>query len=98
MMRWISSFACLAVSFGMTAGCSQKCFLDEKVYRDAHVLPAGLEDSTPESFVQAAASTMLPAPPTVDVPDRAPRYLSLQEAIAIGLENGAASSRNGGVN
>lgn len=97
MKRWINGVACLAVSLGMAAGCSQKCFLDEKVYRDAHVLPAGLEDNSPEALVQAS-TTMIPAPPTVDIPDRPARYLSLQEAVAIGLENGAASSRNGGVN
>src|SRR5439155_16496388 len=32
------------------------------------------------------------APPTVDSPDRAPRYLRLEEAIALALEGGTAGS------
>src|SRR5262249_21211537 len=39
-------------------------------------------------------SAPVDAPPTVDFPDRPPRYLSLQEAIAIALETGTASSNS----
>ena len=94
MKRWIAAFLGLLLTMGMTAGCRQKCFLSERDFNISHDLPAGLEDGDP-ALVQPTHETT-PAPPTVDRPDRPARHLSLQEAIAIALENGTTGNRNGG--
>jgi hypothetical protein len=96
MKRWIAAFLGLLVTLGTTAGCRQKCFISEKEFYDAHLLPANLEDGDTASLVQPNHESSA-RPPTVDNPDRPPRHISLQEAIAIALENGTAASRNGGV-
>src|ERR1700681_4424899 len=87
MERWIAGLLSLALTLGMTAGCQQKCFIAEKDYYDKHLLPAGLEDYG--SALVQSSNVLSPAPPSVDQPDRPPRHLSLQEALAISLENGA---------
>jgi outer membrane protein TolC len=97
MKRWNAGLLSLALILGMTAGCSQKCFISEKSFYDSHLLPAGLEEGDPSVLVSPNGG-IIPAPPNVDNPDRPVRPLSLQEAIALGLENGATGARNGGVN
>jgi len=96
MKRWIAAFLSLGLTVGMTAGCQQKCFISEKNFYDSHLIPPGIEEGDP-AVVQPAKDTSL-APPDVDHPDRPARNLSLQEAIAIAIENGATGSKNGGVN
>jgi hypothetical protein len=96
MKRWIAAFLGLMLTMGMTAGCRQKCFISEQDFYIRHDLPAGLEDGD-QALVQPTHETT-PAPPTVDHPDRPARHLSLQEAIAIALENGTTGNRNGGAN
>ena len=49
--------------------------------------------STPAFGTQKPLTELPAAPATVTRPDRPPRYLSLQEAIAIALERGTASTR-----
>ena len=97
MKRWIVTFLGLILTMGMSTGCQQKCFISEQDFYKSHSLPPGLEDGDPTPLVQATQRTS-PAPPNIDNPDRPARNLSLQEAIAIGLENGTAASRNGGAN
>ena len=97
MKRWIAAFLGLILTMGTTAGCQQKCFISEQAFNDAHRLPPGLEDGDTAALVQPT-NELSAAPATVDQPDRPPRYLSLQEAIAIALENGTSGSKNGGVN
>ena len=97
MKRWIVTFLGLIATVGMAAGCQQKCFISEKDFYTSHQLPPSLENGDSTSLVQASHET-IPAPPNIDNPDRPPRNLSLQEAIAIALENGTTGSRNGGVN
>jgi outer membrane protein TolC len=97
MKRWIAAFLGLILTMGTTAGCQQKCFISEQAFNDAHRLPPGLEDGDTAALVQPS-NELSAAPPTVGQPDRPPRYLSLQEAIAIALENGTSGSKNGGVN
>src|SRR5437588_13114254 len=96
MKQWIAAFLGLSWTMAITAGCQQKCFISEKAFYDAHDLPANLENGDSLAMVQPTSERSA-APPTVDQPDRPPRNMSLQEAIAISLENGAAASRNGGV-
>src|SRR6266699_3257458 len=95
MKQWIAGFLGLLSTLGMTAGCQQKCFISEKAFYDAHLLPANLENGDSLATVQPTSERTAP-PPTVDQPDRPPRHLSLQEAIAISLETGSSGARNGG--
>ena len=95
MKRWIVAFLGLIVTVGMSSGCQQKCFISEKDFYDKHLLPSGLEEGDVTALVQPTHEASA-APPNVDNPDRPIRNLSLQEAIAIGLENGATGARNGG--
>ena len=44
MKQWIAAFLGLTWTMAMTAGCQQKCFISEKAFYDAHVLPANLEN------------------------------------------------------
>ena len=97
MKRWIATFLGLMGTIGMFAGCQQKCFISEKNFYDAHLLPAGLEDGDFATLVQPTLEPVA-APPNINQPDRPARPLSLQEAIALALENGATGSKNGGAN
>ena len=96
MKRWIAGALSLFLGLGALAGCSQKCFISEKAFYDAHSLPTGLEDGDHTALIHPSKNA-LPAPPNVDQPDRIPRPISLQEAFAIALESGGGSSR-GGIN
>lgn len=77
----------LAMSFALAAaGCAQKCCLsdyDEVLKR--HGLP-DLE-STPNAAQQPTLDKIA-RPPTVDTPEREPWYVTLNQAIAMALENG----------
>jgi outer membrane protein TolC len=103
MKRWLSwavkkslaGCAITVLTLGILSGCQRETFLAEDVWKGAHAsLPAKLEqDHCP---ITAPVTPKTPAPATVDDPDRPARYLNLQEAIAIALENGHVSSRTGG--
>ena len=82
------------LALGLAPGC-QKVFLTEDIYKEAHshLLPAKLEED--HCPIKQPITAMTPAPPTVNSPNRPARYLTLQEAIAIALENGNVSSRAG---
>lgn len=77
------------------AGCKQQCFLTERDFRDAHLMPRAVEED--RNFGADPLTGPIAAPPDVTKPDRPARFLTLQEAIAISLENGNASSRGGGI-
>lgn len=91
-MDWRAKLLGLALACGLAAGCARPVFLAE---RDLHAiadhLPANLEKDVREVIVPALGPA--PTPPDVNNPDRPPYYLSLQEAIARGLENGTSNSR-----
>src|SRR6476620_2512318 len=95
MMRWLAGIAGLVLMVGLSTGCNRQCFLSKEVFDEAHnsLLPQDLEE--PGALQHAPLTGDIPAPPTLSAPDRPPRYLSLQESIAIALENGTASSRGG---
>lgn len=93
MMRWLAGSFAFLLAVSLVAGCNRQCFLSKGDYENptSTLLPASMEmDYTVGS---KAMTPLTPAPPTVNLPDRTPRYLSLQEAIAIALENGTASTR-----
>src|SRR5215468_9202902 len=96
MKRWIAGFLALVVTVPWVAGCGSKCFISEKDFYAAHDLPVGLEEGNAAALVQPTLNPTA-APATVEHPDRPARYLSLPEALALALENGATGSRNGGV-
>lgn len=95
MMDWRAKLLGLALAFGLAAGCARPVFLAE---RDLHAvadhLPLNLEKDVHEAIVPTLGPT--PTPPDVNNPDRAPQYISLEQAIAIGLENGTSGSRRPG--
>lgn len=81
-------------------GCTKSCFPQEcdwrHLYNEGH-LPARLEHD-PDEFTKVDVPP-LGDPATVLDPEREPRYMTLSEAIALGLEHGTVgiqSSRNPG--
>ncbi len=79
---------------GVVTGC-QQTFLAKEVYEQAHAqrLPNKLEND--HCGINQPMTGITPAPATVTNPDRPPRYLTLQGAFALALENGHVSSRAG---
>lgn len=95
MMDWRAKLLGLALACGLAVGCARPVFLAE---RDLHAiadhLPVNLEKDVHEAIVPTLGPS--PAPPDVNNPDRAPQYFSLEQAIAMGLENGTSNSRRPG--
>lgn len=95
MNRWhVPGGLAVLLLIGALSGC-QPTFMTKEMYQEAHApLSRDLENNS--CPITEPLSSMTPAPATVNRPDRPPRYLTLQEAIAISLENGHASGRAGG--
>src|SRR5262249_48714882 len=92
-MRGIAGCVGLALVLALGSGCQRQVFLQERDLNSATgTLSLNLEHNP--SVGASVISAPVDAPPTVDFPDRPPRYLSLQEAIAIALETGTASSNS----
>src|SRR5687768_9960561 len=95
MIDWRAKLLGLAVACGLAVGCARPVYLAE---RDLHAiadhLPANLEKDVHEAIIPALGPA--PTPATVNNPDRAPQYISLEQAIAMGLEKGSSSSRRPG--
>jgi outer membrane protein TolC len=91
---WLAGSLATIVALGLLSGC-QPVFMSEKVYQDAHStgnqLPSRFEDDRP---VTAPLSCQIAAPATVSLPKRRPRNITLQEVIAISLENGSPSANS----
>src|SRR5437899_1648037 len=90
-MRGKVVIVALALLTGVTAGCKQQCIpsaCDNRVQDPC--LPPDLECNPRAGVVPAGAD--VPEPATVQHPERQPRYLTLQEAIAMALEHGFAGS------
>ncbi len=94
-MQWLARTLSVLVCVGLAAGCGQQCFLSKEVFcqSQANLLPASME--TDPTAVAHPLTSPENAPPDVNYPDRPPRPMSLEEAIAIALESGTASSRTG---
>ena len=89
--HWLAGSIATILALGSLSGC-QPTFLAKDVFDGAQAgLPARLEENSCPITEPITAKT--PAPPTVNHPDRPPQYLSLQEAIAIALENGTVTGR-----
>jgi outer membrane protein TolC len=88
-----NTLAGLLVAFAIAAGCKYPCFMTEEDYHTCCGinLPAG-GDSPADVIVPPSAHG--PVPATVDDPQRQDRYLSLREALAVALENGATGRTN----
>lgn len=92
-MRWLVGIIGFALVLALGSGCERQIFLQERDLKSAtNMLTLQLENNP---AVGASVITgPVNAPPTVDFPDRTPRYLNLQEAIAMALESGTASSNS----
>lgn len=82
------------VSVCILAGC-QPVFLAKDIYCDAHSsLPAKLEkDHCP---VTGPLSELTKAPPTVNLPERTPLHLKLEDAFTLALQTGNTGGRGPG--
>src|SRR5689334_59421 len=88
-MRWKIVIAGLALSVAGVIGCKQNCFLmecDYPHYKDISTAMPRLECEPNISVTPTI--TAIPQPSRVDDPDRKLRFLTLQEAFALALENG----------
>src|SRR5262245_54884911 len=93
MMRCHAAVLGLGLTL-LTCGCAQTYFLSKTDYDEFHRrlhLPPNLE-SDPSVDAPPPADSGDPA--TVSDPEREPRYLSLQEAIAIALQNGTVGTQS----
>jgi outer membrane protein TolC len=87
----------LVTSCGLTSGCKNQIFLAEKDL-NAVQLSSGLPefDRDPREIIVPHLDAAAPTPADVNQPDRPPRYLTLQEAMAIALENGSTNAQQPG--
>jgi outer membrane protein TolC len=91
-MRWKAVGCGLALTLAVLAGCKEQGYLTEcdvHHYQDIG-LPARVE-TDPSVGVVASTSNMA-APPTTRVPERPMKPLTLNEAIAMALEQGTVGS------
>jgi outer membrane protein TolC len=96
-MRWKQCLVVLALMLAVVSGCKQQCFLTEcdyNHYRNEMNLPANLDTNPEVAAVPVGAGN--PPPRTILDPDRPIRYMTLNEAIALGLENGKVGSGTSG--
>jgi len=91
MMRSRMLMLSLALVCGLATGCRNQLFIAEKDLNSVTLLPAGVEERPLDAIVPQLGHA--PTPPDVNQPDRPPRHMTLQEAIAIAIENGTAFSR-----
>jgi outer membrane protein TolC len=88
-MRWIAKVACLAGLAGALTGCSQQLFVTEADYKHYRDLMPDCLHSDPQAAYRDLGHSQSPVPVTISNPEkRQPWYLSLQEAIALAVENG----------
>jgi outer membrane protein TolC len=93
MKRWTLKLLGLGLAISGLVGCKQQLFkreVDDQHYRNQALKLGSLTpnlEGDPSVTVHPGPWQM-PTPPTVDNPDRPVRHLTLQEAIAIALEQG----------
>lgn len=89
MKQWLAGCLGATILLGGLVGCAKQCFLSKEDFdRMPHLIPAGLETDPQAGVLPITGS--VPTPPDVDAPDRPPRFISLQECIALALEHGIA--------
>ncbi|MCS7044906.1 MAG: TolC family protein, partial [Gemmataceae bacterium] len=92
MRHWRAMLMGAALACAINAGCTRPLFIAESdLQRLGDSLPPALE-TQPQKVIQPNLADA-PTPPDVRHPDRPPRYITLEECLAIGLENGNTNSR-----
>jgi outer membrane protein TolC len=95
MMRWHTAVGLLALALFMVCGCSQNYFLSQTEYENFHKLndlPRNLEGDP--HVIDAPPVGYSEPPATVNHLDLKPRYISLQECIALALQQGMIGSQS----
>lgn len=96
MKHWRTLLLGLALAGGLASGCKQQLFVAEAdLQRIGGDLPAAALERDPRDVIVPDLGSVR-TPPSINDPDRPARYLRLEEALAIGLENGTTSSRQPG--
>jgi outer membrane protein TolC len=94
MKRWRRKLASMLLAIGaVSPGCKQPLYMTENDHQE--MLRLGMPRDLEHDPNAAALATTLgnhPKPPSILDPDRPVRYLSLPEAISLGLEQGNISS------
>jgi outer membrane protein TolC len=87
-MRWKKWVAGLALS--AMVGCKQTCFLQECDYQHYRDISAAMprDPASDPSMGVTPTLSAIPQPSRIDDPDRKLRFVTLQEAFAMALENG----------
>ena len=94
MMRWQVMFLGLTLAVVTMTGCTQTLYIthdDLKAFQERVGLPP---DPLNPVHGTIPHTTDIPRPPDVNNPEREPRYLTLNEAIALALENGVVGLRS----
>src|SRR5208283_4756151 len=86
-MRGKTMVCGMLLALAAIGGCKQQCFLSECDYQHYHEITAQNLDCVSGSSIPPEAGNV-PAPTTVLDTDRPIRYMSMVEAIAMGLEHG----------
>src|SRR5262245_27247462 len=95
MMRWQTAVGLLALALFMVCGCSQRVFISDTEYENFHKLNALPRNLEGDPHVVDAPPVENPEPPaTVNHLDLKPRYISLQECIALALQQGFIGSQS----
>jgi outer membrane protein TolC len=98
MKRWKQGLAWLALAASGLTGCKQQLFIHEKDYE--HYRNLGLQAGAPPNLDTDPTVTLHPAsynwpkPATVEDIDRPKWFMSLAEALALGLERGNTGSQS----
>ncbi len=92
-MQLKPSIICTALFLALVSGCKQNLFLAEADYEHyKNLMPANLEND-PAAVVQPITKSM-GKPPTINEPERKPRYISLSECVSIAIEQGTVGFQN----
>ncbi|MBA4063518.1 MAG: hypothetical protein C0501_07350 [Isosphaera sp.] len=93
--RWVKRALAGLLAVGSAGGCTQQVFLDPADYRDAVTgpLPPGLENRPHDAVAPSPVDRLSAGPATILDPDRPPRMVTLQECVAVALEQGNVGSQ-----
>ena len=94
--RWATRVLAAVLAMAGASGCAKQLFMEPSDYIDTvrMNLPKNIEESPAEAIVPPAIDRLGDGPATVFDPSRPARYMSLKEAIAIGLEQGNTGLQN----
>jgi outer membrane protein TolC len=94
--RWVRRTLAGLLALGSAGGCAQQVFIDPADYRDAVTgpLPPGLENRPHDAIAPSPVDRLSVGPATVLDPDRPGRMVTLQECVAVALEQGNVGSQS----